>query len=1132
MTKSVGTMDGDDMNAEPWRRIRLGDEPIYCAAPPPTDLDDIVCVGSDEELDEDAKVAKRLRYEAQGLRYLQGKPLRLLSASLRGPFDRASGWQNPWLPKQPAVMKPVVEPPRLPTKKQRRKNLQHQFRHDDITTTQDTDNSIPCHLPSPDSTRELQLFNSPLGRDQHIRIQTWAKEVSSSASTLGRDPFWAPGQEHDEESDEPGKKRAAGKEWLKKIPFKRKRLDGSQKTAAASTPTPMLPAHIPRGSRSVPRNTGQAKVSFHAGAKASQSFELTTPSSTANLSCLEVPYKEQPGSSTKHRRMPSRNEITHTPRPAPASNDTIMRSTNMAIDAIYHEPSPAINPEHCQVSNPEPGRISSQTPENTVHQDPQRGEGAEEDIGLESYMDQSFHYRARPPKQETLDLISPDEPTPVTCPEATQTIPLEPRSPSQDNTAATAVMRVERQSPDHQQVASLEQQSYVESVAIAQASQRYLDWMCERDNDKQHSEVLLAPEEEVPEDDQQGDQGGNQVSKHNNAIIEPGPSEDQHLPAENTELIRIASAAASAMAELTTALPVQHDLIGNENPITAKNDSYTSDSLLVAETLGSTPLPEESTKFEIRSHGREPVLDEGSTLVDDSMNVDQSISLEVGDLPTICHAPNSSDIKSISASEPHSSTKRVEDDGEQKHESDDESNLVVIPLSQFEWGVADVVDNSPTKPRASPEDNTKASIVQDGEVSTEDGPVQATLPDSPTMVRRQSPWAVNLPPMALLTAENIKPEQINDRPSPCLPRSSPVSRDSKHRISLINPSQQSPWSKQPLEPAKILERADLPTTIFTGVKSENVAPATVISEQGQSPWTKMESGVIFQPNLTYDSPTPAFQDEKSPLSRPRQPTPVNESDQRLSGYFDRGPSTPPPFPVPSSRTPDRGTTIKPFSRLFTPSPKRRSRQSSMRYSSIGPKPAILSSATLSSIRGSRRSSRRVSFALLPNEGDDSGTLAASDAPRAASPPPQVAVDAEDEDVSNLFRNHFDAMKQRAIYGDSVHLRIQPQLPLLPSSSQRVAVSPPVNAMAEAFREADALMAYKREYPVEDLPVDDDQEMGDSEQSPWRKESQVVDDVAVVMENLGDFLDTWDVDAEIRKSRSESVPGAQGWGASD
>ncbi|CZR51932.1 uncharacterized protein PAC_01809 [Phialocephala subalpina] len=70
------------------------DEPYYRTVM--CNPDDIVCPGSDEEETAEETRRKRLRYEAQARRYIRGHRPVLLTASLRGPFSKESGWVNPW----------------------------------------------------------------------------------------------------------------------------------------------------------------------------------------------------------------------------------------------------------------------------------------------------------------------------------------------------------------------------------------------------------------------------------------------------------------------------------------------------------------------------------------------------------------------------------------------------------------------------------------------------------------------------------------------------------------------------------------------------------------------------------------------------------------------------------------------------------------------------------------------------------------------------------------------------------------------------------------------------------------------------------------------------------------------------
>jgi len=56
--------------------------------------EDVLWPGSEDEADEDEREKKRIRVELLGKQYLEGKPLFIQSAGLRGPFG--PGWNNPW----------------------------------------------------------------------------------------------------------------------------------------------------------------------------------------------------------------------------------------------------------------------------------------------------------------------------------------------------------------------------------------------------------------------------------------------------------------------------------------------------------------------------------------------------------------------------------------------------------------------------------------------------------------------------------------------------------------------------------------------------------------------------------------------------------------------------------------------------------------------------------------------------------------------------------------------------------------------------------------------------------------------------------------------------------------------------
>jgi len=83
------------MGAYPWIR----DQQDNTATIP---ADEVLCEGSDSEESPLAKAERQRRREAIGARYLQGHSPFIQSAQLTGPFERKSGWVNPWRSKQPA----------------------------------------------------------------------------------------------------------------------------------------------------------------------------------------------------------------------------------------------------------------------------------------------------------------------------------------------------------------------------------------------------------------------------------------------------------------------------------------------------------------------------------------------------------------------------------------------------------------------------------------------------------------------------------------------------------------------------------------------------------------------------------------------------------------------------------------------------------------------------------------------------------------------------------------------------------------------------------------------------------------------------------------------------------------------
>ncbi|KAI1213613.1 uncharacterized protein F4807DRAFT_408448 [Annulohypoxylon truncatum] len=1075
--------DNMDIEAEAWRRDRLGDEPIYCAAPPPSDPDDIICYGSDEELDDEAKIAKRLRYETQGLRFLQGKPPRIFSASLHGPFEKASGWNNPWLPKQP-VMKdtiPTSQPTPKPLPAVKKRLRRHLERNNIIPSTS---NSMRCHLPSPESNRELPLAGSPPETDKRSRIQAWAKDVSRG-TVLEKDAFWAPNQAYTEESDGSNKKRPAGKDWLKKQ-SKRKRLGTPQGTITTSTPTPLLAAQAQTRRSSVPTNTGQTLKPTIPGTMASQSFELATPSSTANQSVSEAPKGGQYKDSIRHETM-SPQAIPSEIYDAAIQKSNI-RSISITVDGINHQPSPTSDQTPKWVPNAETQDYAKQACEYLRNGQFRQSQEAD-DIGSESYIDESFHYRTRPAKQ-TLDV---EDTITDSCPKPTQT--RTPSPPVHEDAVNIAVHETKKPHQLPQSSPMLRQQVSREREARSQRARSLPDPMyCQEEGSVSEGskEYFSIP-----------------------SRSKIRASKDQQAPVENSNSTDNGSNNVLIPPESAITLHIKSEVIRNDEQNPTHDDLRTSQALHEEKVATLSRILDEVKRYPTEN---QPVVNGGSA--GDPMGIDGSTLYDANQLSTSHHVfkrPIPDVIATIEPNEPPEITMKQATQGD---ESDTESTLVVVPQSRLEWGVAEIPDKSAVESNVVGESKASTIEIKTKEVFDRNNPTETSQLEHSETSPPRSPWVTELAPGADLTIEHIKSEPVDDipSPSPCPSHFTLFSsQPSGHGTPVIRPSQQSPWGGKLLEPLNIEQHGHHLTDVEA--ISTRTHPIATTSQVHQSPWAESSTGLKPYPKYSPLSPAPAISNEKPLQPHSQLSMATVDPDNQCLEPLKENPITPPRMPVSHIRTPDLERSIKSFAMFNSPSPKRQGQQSIMRSSSTGHPQGTFPVAS-----DSERSTRRVTFALFSDDGDDTETRRPLKVGKAASPPPKAIVNTGDEDMGELFHNHFDIMKRRAS-GEKVRRRSRP---LLPSSSQQMSVSPSVGAMAEAFQAADAYIPRARGSPIEEIKKNPNQEIPSGKQSPWRKESQGVDDVADVMNNLDDFLNAWDVETELEKSKQEPSRGVQNW----
>lgn len=185
-------------------------------SPPPSNNDIDEIVGSDEELDKAGRAAQRQRIQKLADAYNEGKPLFILSASLRGPFD--DGWVNPWKKnrrRRPATT-PIVEQPH------------HQKRSNSPVVEETNPRKRRQHhgpesrnaRPSPSPARRTAEHRKPRlagGSSPHIKaLSDKRSRASVSPPTAKRTLPWMRTKEPSPLQYQPTPVKHTGESWLKK----------------------------------------------------------------------------------------------------------------------------------------------------------------------------------------------------------------------------------------------------------------------------------------------------------------------------------------------------------------------------------------------------------------------------------------------------------------------------------------------------------------------------------------------------------------------------------------------------------------------------------------------------------------------------------------------------------------------------------------------------------------------------------------------------------------------------------------------------------------------------------------------------------------------------------------------------
>ncbi|KAF5706424.1 protamine p1 [Fusarium mundagurra] len=206
-----------------------GEDTIYCEAT--CDPEDVLYEGSDDE-NYDNPMSRKLRIEAAGQRFLDGKAPVLLTALLRGPFDaKSSNWVNPWRSKhRTAGNTRIIRT--SPGKLKRSANVRRNVSIPE--TVQPASDSLECHLPSPESLDQTSETEAHpyLEEDELAKVREWRDAVD--AEKKPKDEFWASTPQG---SLSERKRKAKGSSWLKHLANKRQRTDVIE-TGSIDTPVP------------------------------------------------------------------------------------------------------------------------------------------------------------------------------------------------------------------------------------------------------------------------------------------------------------------------------------------------------------------------------------------------------------------------------------------------------------------------------------------------------------------------------------------------------------------------------------------------------------------------------------------------------------------------------------------------------------------------------------------------------------------------------------------------------------------------------------------------------------------------------------------------------------------------------
>ncbi|KAI7788792.1 protamine P1 [Diaporthe eres] len=272
---------------------QLSDEPLYCEAVHDNDDDDFYSGSEDDHYE--GPLHRRLHIEKKAIEFLSGNVPILLSAALRGPFDRKQ-WNNPWRSTR-------AESHAEPAKAQPTRSRQTAAPEEDLPDTQGT-SLYP--LPSPEITNPPSARKNPYMDEQdYSRIKNWRAAVKSTS--VSKDPFWQ-SQQGDKDDEPPARKRSADPTWLHKRDLKKRRSanpkdpttdDSPSRVAARTKGSQTRLLHASQMVAQFLRDSSLPEDELATNGRTRSSFPNTSPMANKRIG---MPSQLRSGRTTPHRR--------------------------------------------------------------------------------------------------------------------------------------------------------------------------------------------------------------------------------------------------------------------------------------------------------------------------------------------------------------------------------------------------------------------------------------------------------------------------------------------------------------------------------------------------------------------------------------------------------------------------------------------------------------------------------------------------------------------------------------------------------------------------------------------------------------------------------------------------------------